>query len=76
MSASTPSARGNIDGAYRRDHERFRFSFYASFDSLREERSCLATKISRGRRGSIDVLLSSPVLCGLSSILKFSHKEQ
>jgi len=29
----------------------------------------LATKSSRGRRGSIDVLLSSPVLCGLPSIL-------
>ena len=29
----------------------------------------LATKSSRGRRGSVDVLLSSPVLCGISSIL-------
>ena len=29
----------------------------------------LATKSSRGRRGSIDVLPSSPVLCGLLSIL-------
>ena len=29
----------------------------------------LATKGSRGRRGRVDVLLSSPVLCGLSSIL-------
>ena len=32
----------------------------------------MATKSSRGRRGSVDVLLSSPVLCGLSSQFSIS----
>ncbi len=98
MSASTPSARGNIDGAYRRDHnqavwrlpaqprtrragrkqnvklkiEKSTFYMFSclllSFVAYRQF-SILATKSRRGRRCGVDVLLSSPVLCGLSSIL-------
>ena len=52
-------------------HETRKISFlhWLTFDSTRKERSCLATKSSRGRRCSVDVLLSSPVLCGPPPIL-------
>ena len=50
-------------------HEQFRCSIGFHLTTIREERSCLATKSSRGRRCGVDVLLSSPVLCGLPSIL-------